>query len=122
MRAGGRAEVPGGAARGAGTRGRCGLPAARRAGEEDHPVGVSGDVLERPDHARLALAVRARQRHGGPETGIQLAPELLDQSLLVLGHARIALRDQYLAMSRFHSQKAHAQIMSKGLSAAATTG
>src|SRR5437764_14689544 len=90
-----------------------GLPAARRPREEDHPVGVSWDLVERADHPGLALSARACCWHGGPQTLVELAPEFLDEPLLVGGHSRVALRDQHLAVTWPHPQKAHRPIMSK---------
>src|SRR5690349_3046571 len=89
------------------------LPAARRPREEDHAVGVPGNLFERADHDRLTPALPAGDRHGRPQAGIELAPELLDQTLLVLGPLYVSFGDQNLSMARFHPQELHGPIMSE---------
>src|ERR1019366_9227815 len=84
-----------------------GLPTARRAREEDHPVGVPWDVLKRPDHPRLAATSRTGERHGRPQSGVQLAAKLFDQALLIGGDVDVSLRDQNFTMAWLHPQKLH---------------
>src|SRR5947209_14344354 len=87
-----------------------GLPgigrAAGRAREEDHALGVTGYVLEGLDDLCLPAAGGAR-RHGRPHTLVELAPELVDQRLLVLLHLDVALGEQDLAISGLHTQQLH---------------
>src|SRR5579859_2669683 len=83
------------------------LPAARRAREEDHAIGVPWDLCERAHHDRLPTPGGPPGGHRGPQPGIQLAAELLDQALLVLGVRDVALGDQYLTVPGLHSEKAH---------------
>ena len=45
--------------------------------------------------------------HGGPHALVELAAELLDEALLVLGDLEVALGDQLLAMPRAHAQELH---------------
>src|SRR4051812_26095386 len=53
--------------------------AAGRAGEEDHPVGVAGDVLEPVHELRLAAAAAGGRGHRGPHPVVELPAELLDE-------------------------------------------
>src|ERR671937_47208 len=81
--------------------------AAGGAREEDHAVGVAGNVLEGPGDLRLAPAAPVGGRHRRPHSLVQLAAELLDERLLLLGDVDIALGDQHLAVPRLHAQEPH---------------
>src|SRR3954452_22793696 len=72
----------------------CSARAARGAREEDHAVGRARDVLERADHLGLAAPGPVRDRYGRPHALLELAAELVDEALLVLGHLDVALGDQ----------------------------
>src|SRR5215218_4363988 len=77
------------------TAGRPSLPrAAGGAGEEDHPLGVARDLVERLDHGRLAAPVVGGLGHSGPQALVELAAEGLDELALVLGDLDVALGDQ----------------------------
>ena len=99
-----------------------GVPAqpAGRAREEDHALGVARDVGEVAHHPRLAPAARGRRRHRRPHAELELAPELLDEPLLVLAHARIALGEQDLAVPGLHAQEPHASEYARDRACAAT--
>src|SRR3954447_11407876 len=84
-----------------------GLPAARGAREEDHAVGVRGNVAERLDHLGLAPAGLPGDGNGGPHAGVELAAELLDQILLFSRHFDVTLRDQHLAVPWSHAEELH---------------
>ena len=58
--------------------------AAGGAWEEDHPVGVTRDLLERLDHLRLPTAALTSLWHRGPQPCVELAAELLDDGLNAL--------------------------------------
>src|SRR3954452_5603963 len=77
--------------------------AAGRAGEEDHPLGVARDLVERLDHERLAAPVVGGLGDGGPQALVQLAAEGLDELALVLGNLDVALGHQHLAVSGLHA-------------------
>src|SRR4051812_19335040 len=82
--------------------------AARRAWEEDHAVGLGGNLGVGLDHPCLAPPILGSGlRHGGPHALVELAVELLDQALLVLLHARIALGQEDFAMTRLHTEELH---------------
>src|SRR4029078_5384737 len=82
--------------------------AARGAREEDHALGVRRDVRVLLDHLRLAAsAAGVPDGDGGPHPLVQLAPELLDQVLLVLADPRISLGEEYLTVSGLHAQELH---------------
>src|ERR1700753_3723642 len=83
------------------------LPAARCAREEDHALGVTRDLIEGLDHLRLASPGAAGVGNCGPQPGVELAAEFLDQSQLVLGDLDIAFRQQHFAMARLHPQELH---------------
>src|SRR5579875_1573994 len=85
--------------------------AARGAREEDHALSVTRNLGEGANHHRLTVAVLVRQRDGGPQSFVQLAAELRHQPLLILRKLDISLRNENLAMTRFHTKKAHRQIM-----------
>ena len=55
----------------------------------------------------LAAAVVGGRRHGGPHALVELAPELVDQRLLVLRDLRIALGDELLAEAWTHAEELH---------------
>src|SRR4051812_10327579 len=78
---------------------------AGRAREEDHALGVTGDVVEAADDLGLAPAPAAVHRDRGPHAFVELAAELLDQGLLVLGDLDVPFGDQDLAMPRLHAQE-----------------
>ena len=61
--------------------------------------------------SRRPLCVLDRDRR--PHPLLELAPELLDEHLLVLADLDVALGDQLLAISRAHAQELHAGIMSR---------
>src|SRR5579875_1110604 len=94
--------------------GRRPLAASGRAREEDHALGVTRDVRERPDHLRLAPAARVGRRHGRPQAGVKLAAELAHQALLVLAAVALSLGDQDLSVTGLHPKEAHPMIMSLG--------
>src|SRR4051794_33746602 len=71
--------------------------AASGAREEDHPVRGLRDLLERGDHLGLAPAGLGLDRNRGPHPLLELAPERLDEALLVLGDLDVTLGDQLLA-------------------------
>src|SRR5205814_690257 len=80
--------------------------AARGPREEDDAVGVRRDLAVALHEQGLAPgAVRLGGGHGGPHALVELAAKLLDEALLVLAHARIALRETDLAVTRFHAQE-----------------
>src|SRR5262245_9359796 len=82
--------------------------AARCPGEEDHPLGVRRDVRVLLDHLGLAPAAsRIPDRHRSPHALVELTAELLDEALLVLAYARIALRQKNFAVTRLHAQEPH---------------
>src|ERR1700736_802803 len=83
------------------------LAAAGRPREKDHAVGIPRDVLKGAHHPGLAPSGRAIERHGRPQTGIELPPKLLDETHFVLGKLDVAFCDQHLSMSWLHPQKAH---------------
>src|SRR6185312_16299638 len=85
----------------------CLLRSARCAREEDDPIGGARDVLERPHHLGLTPAARALDRNRRPHALLELAPELLDEHLLVLADLDVALGDQLLAIPRAHAQELH---------------
>src|SRR5215208_3781377 len=65
--------------------------------KEDHPIRTRWDVAVVADHHGLAPA--AAGRVGGdrrPHSLVQLAAKLLDESLLILAHLGIALREENL--------------------------
>src|SRR3954469_25251033 len=80
---------------------------AGRSREEDDALGVARYLLEGLDHLRLAASGGRTARHGGPETLVELPAELLHQTLLVFGHADVALRDEDLSVARLHAQELH---------------
>ena len=92
-----------------------GSPRGRR--EEDDALGALGDLLEVADHRRLVAARLGGERHGRPHPQLELAAELGDQALLVLGELRVALGKQDVAVSRCHSQQLHAPIIAYALCA-----
>src|SRR3954449_10384607 len=77
------------------------------AGEEDHARRAARDLLERRDHLGLPAPRLRRQRDGGPHALLELAPELLDEALLVLGDLDVSLGDQLLAVARAHAEELH---------------
>src|SRR3954468_1025683 len=87
--------------------------AAGGAREEDDAVGRARDVLEGPDHLRLAPARLGLDRDGRPHALLELVAELGHEALLVAGHLDVALGDQLLAVSRAPPQELHAAIMSR---------
>src|ERR1700691_3940813 len=84
------------------------------AGEEDHALGVAGHLVERAHHHRLAPAVGLRHRDRCPQTGVELAAKFRHQPPLILRKLDIPFRDESLAVTRFHPQKTHRQIMPDG--------
>ena len=88
--------------------------AARGAREEDDAIGGPGDVLERADHLGLAPAGLRHHGDGRPHALLELVPELLDETLLVVGDLHVTLGDQLLAVTRAHAQELHVGIMSRG--------
>src|SRR5215213_4201241 len=78
------------------------LRAARRAREEDDAVGVPRDLAEVLDHRRLAAAVARGDGNGGPHPRVELAPELVDEALLVGGDLEVTFGDQLFAVARPH--------------------
>src|SRR3954471_24123897 len=92
---------------------RCLLRSARGPRGEDHSIRGARNVLERPHHLGLAPAARVLDRDRRPHPLLELAPELLDEHLLVLADLDVALGDQLLAISRAHAQELYAGIMSR---------
>src|SRR4051812_37253372 len=88
---------------------RCLLRSARGPREEDDPISGARDVLERPHHLGLAPTRGALDRNRRPHPLLELAPELLDEHLLVLADLDVALGDQLLAIPRAHAQELHAR-------------
>src|SRR5829696_1748982 len=88
--------------------------AAGGAREEDDAIGGAWDVLERTDHLGLAAARLGLHRDRGPHPLVELAAELRDEPLLVLGQLDVALGDQLLAVAGAHAQELHVAIMSRG--------
>src|SRR3954451_327144 len=89
--------------------------AARRAREEDNSLGVARDVGEVVHHDRLTPARRAlRDRHRGPHARLELVSKFLDETLLVLGQLRIALREHHLALAWHQPQELHRPWKDKG--------
>lgn len=85
--------------------------ASRGAREEDHAFGVARYLGERANHDRLSMPIGMRKRDGRPQPGVELAAELRHQPRLILRKLDIPLRDDNLAMTRFHPKKAHRQSM-----------
>src|SRR5690242_17299079 len=88
--------------------------AARGPREEDHAAGLTWDLLERVHELGLAAAGLCLGRDRGPHALLELAPELLDEALLVFGDLDVALGDELLAVTRAHAQEPHRAIMSRG--------
>ena len=67
----------------------------------------SGLVPSDTDYRIYATDARAGlgRGHRGPHPLVELAAELLDQALLVLAHARVALGEEDLPMTRLHAQE-----------------
>src|SRR5262245_1480176 len=86
---------------------QAGSGSSRRAWEEDHAVGVPRDVLERLDHARLAAPGRRSLGDAGPPALIELAADLLDEQLLLLGHLDVPFSDQHLTVAGLHAKEPH---------------
>ena len=84
------------------------MTAAGRAREEDHAVGVAGDVLEVLDHLRLAPAGLAGERDRGPHAQVELGAEGLDELALLLADLGIALGDENLTVAGLHAEELHA--------------
>lgn len=57
------------------------------------------------------MTVRMRERNGGPQPRVQLVAEFRHQPRLILRKLYIPLRDDNLAVTRFHPKKAHRQSM-----------
>src|SRR3954470_14335611 len=91
----------------------CLLRSARGAWEEDDSIRGARNVLERPHHLGLTPTARVLDRDRRPHPLLELAPELLDEHLLVLADLDVALGDQLLAIPRAHAQELHARIMSR---------
>ena len=72
--------------------------AAGRLREEDHPLGSPRGSRRSRGPWSPRAAARPLVRHRRPHAQVELAAELLDQALLVLGHLRIALREQHVAL------------------------
>src|SRR5687768_7181491 len=81
--------------------------AARRAWEEDHPLGAGRDLVEAAHELRLAAPGLARDGHSGPHALVELVTKRVDQHLLVARDLRVALGDQLLPMTRPHAQELH---------------
>ena len=78
----------------------------RGARKEDHALRLDRNVAEVLDELRLATpAAGVRRRDRRPHALVELAPELLDEALLVLLHARIALGEENLTMTGLHAQE-----------------
>jgi hypothetical protein len=73
------------------------------AGAASRLIGVARNLGEVSDHHRLAPAAPLRRGHGGPETAVELATELLDQELLVLRDVDVPLGQQHVAVSGPHA-------------------
>ena len=80
-------------------------PAALR--EEDHPLGVARDLGEVAHHRRLVAPAGSLGRDRRPHPLVELAAELLDQPLLVLGDLEVALGEQHVAVPRLHADELH---------------
>src|SRR4051812_47993006 len=79
--------------------------APRGAREEDHSLRLGRILRVLPDQVRLAAATcRVGGGPGGPHALVELAAEGLDQSLLVLAHPGIALREEDFTMAGFHAK------------------
>src|SRR3954469_5199021 len=72
---------------------------ARGAREEDDPAGVARDLLERAHHLGLPPAALGLHRDRGPHPLPELATELGDEPLLVLGEGQITLGDELLSVA-----------------------
>src|SRR4029077_17284754 len=92
--------------------GRIGVPsAAGRLGKEDHALGVRRDLREVADHGRLAAPARSLVRDRGPHAEVELATELPDQALLVLGHGGISLGPHPVPLPRGLPGQLHVSII-----------
>src|SRR5207247_1032953 len=70
--------------------------------------GAVGDLGEVVHHDRLAAPGCALgDRYCCPHARVELATELLDEALLVLGELRIALGEHHLALARHQAEKLH---------------
>src|SRR5512132_265884 len=83
--------------------------APRCTGEEDDSVGVARDLRERFDHACFASPHGGALGDGGPHALIELAAELLDEQLLLLGHLDVPFGDQHLTVSGLHAKEPHGE-------------
>src|SRR5215217_3517847 len=82
--------------------------AAGGAREEDHALGLGRDLGVLLHHLRLTpAAAGVRDRDRGPHALVKLATELLDEALLVLLHAGIALGEENLTVPGLHAQELH---------------
>src|SRR5205823_6624565 len=80
--------------------------AAGGAREEDDAVGVRRDLpVALHEHGLADAGAGLGGGDGRPHPLVELAAELLDQALLVLAHARIALGEEDLPMTRLHAQE-----------------
>src|SRR4051812_16284833 len=88
--------------------------AAGGAREEDDAIGVARDLVEGLDHPCLAPPPAGGGGHRGPHALVELATELVDEPLLLAGHAHVALGKKDLAVSRLHAQEPHGRDYGKG--------
>src|SRR3954453_21392190 len=80
--------------------------ASRGAREEDHSLRLGRNLRVPPDQLRLATTARGvGGGHGGPHAFVELASKRLHQSLLVLEHLGIALREENFTVSGFHAKE-----------------
>ncbi len=84
-----------------------GSAAAGCAGEEDDAVRVARNLVEGLDHLGLAATRRTRERDSGPEAGVELCAEGVDQLALLLTDLGIAFGDEDLAVARLHAEELH---------------
>src|SRR6266540_3419737 len=73
--------------------------------EEDDAVGVARDLVEHLDHPRLAPPSRGPLGDGGPHALIELAAELADEQLLLLGHLDVPFGDEHLTVAGLHAKE-----------------
>ena len=71
-------------------------------------VNIKGH-LKTAHELGLAAAVLAGHRDGRPHALIELAAELLDEQLLLLGHLDVPFGDQHLTVSGLHAKEPHGE-------------
>src|SRR3954454_14720300 len=83
------------------------------AGEEDHTVGLTRDLLEGADELGLTAPRLALHRNRRPHPLLELSADPREQPLLVLADPDVPLGDQLLAVAGTHAQELHPPIMSR---------